>query len=116
MWVIFAYLPSRQQKINVDPDPQHCIPSLSRGCSAHLRAGVEVAIVWLEVGGPVEPGGEPAAKVRQVLVSGLEKSRFFFNQPSGFFCFFGFFGFLWFFLYICREERVFRIFQFQEYF
>ncbi len=47
------------------------------------------------------------------------KTRFFFFNPAlwvflGFFGFFwGFFGFFWFFLvflYICPEERVFRVF------
>ncbi len=39
----------------------------------------------------------------------LEKTRVFKkNQPMGFFGFFG--GFLVFFLYICPEERVFRVF------
>jgi hypothetical protein len=33
--------------------------------------------------------------------AGLEKTRFFFTQPSGFFRVF---------LYICPEERVFRVF------
>jgi hypothetical protein len=41
--------------------------------------------------------------------AGLEKTRFFvfFNQPSGFFLFFSVF---FFFIYICPEERVFRVF------
>jgi hypothetical protein len=47
------------------------------------------------------------------LKAGLEKPGFFFkNQPSGFFCLF--FWFFWvslfFFIYICTEERVFRVF------
>jgi hypothetical protein len=62
LWVI------QITKINADPDPKHCVSSISRGCFAHLRAGVKVTVVWREVGGPVEPGGEPAAKVRQLLV------------------------------------------------
>jgi hypothetical protein len=56
--------------------------------------------------------------------AGLEKNRVFYikkNQPNGFFCFFwvffGFFFFLFFLcffgffkIYICPEERVFRVF------
>ncbi len=57
--------------------------------------------------------------------AGLEKTRLKKKTSPvgflGFFCFFfsffGFFGFFWFFfLYICPEERVFRVFQLQEYF
>jgi hypothetical protein len=45
--------------------------------------------------------------------AGLEKTRFFIKtQPSGFFWVFGFFVFL----YICPEERVFRVFSVSEYF
>jgi hypothetical protein len=57
------------------------------------------------------------------LSPGLEKTRFKKrNEPSvfffcffGFFCFFySFFGLFCFFLYICPEERIFRVSQFQE--
>ncbi len=84
----------------------------------------------------VSVGREP------LIEAGLEKTRVLNkNQPSGFilgffwfflgflviflgflgffgffWVFFGFLGFLVFFLYICPEERVFRVFQFQEYF
>jgi hypothetical protein len=81
----------------------------------------------------VSVGREP------LIEAGFEKTRFFFlPSPVGFFwvfwgflrflgflVFFGFFVFFWFlgvfgffgfFLYICPEERVFRVFQFQEYF
>jgi hypothetical protein len=55
-------------------------------------------------------------------LAGLEKTQVF--LPSGvflvFLVFFGFFwvfwGFLGFFLYICPEERVFRVFSVQQYF
>ncbi len=43
--------------------------------------------------------------------SGLKK-----NQPRAFFLFFCWFFLVFFFIYICPEERVFRVFQFQEYF
>jgi hypothetical protein len=47
--------------------------------------------------------------------AGLEKPGFLKkNSPVGFLGFF--WGFLAFFLYICPEESVFRVFQFQEYF
>jgi hypothetical protein len=51
-----------------------------------------------------------------MLLAGLEKTRGFLKKPSpvGLLIFFGVFwvfGFLWFFfLYICPEERVFRVF------
>jgi hypothetical protein len=44
------------------------------------------------------------------LQAGLEKTRFFFTQPSGVFCFsFGFFGVFWFFwfFYIFAQKREF---------
>ncbi len=53
------------------------------------------------------------------LATGLEKTRVFLTQPSGFFWFFwvfwvfgvfGFFGCFWVFLFRCPEERVFRVF------
>ncbi len=37
------------------------------------------------------------------------------NQPSGFFVFFLGFGFFFIYLYICPEQRVFRVFEFQEF-
>jgi hypothetical protein len=75
-------------------------------------------------------------EVTERWLAGLEKTRFLLTQPSGFFGFCGFFVFFWFFgicgffgffgifgflvffgfLYICPEERVFGVFQFQEYF
>jgi hypothetical protein len=56
-------------------------------------------------------GGE----VHRQHQAGLEKTRGFKKkkQPSGFFCFFLFFFgvlFFLFFLYICPEERIFRVF------
>jgi hypothetical protein len=55
------------------------------------------------------------APVSSPLKAGLEKTRVFKKKPAqwiflvfvGFFCFFCFF---WFFVYICPEERVFRVF------
>jgi hypothetical protein len=51
---------------------------------------------------------KPARQIKKPVKAGLEKTRFFYikNQPSGFFGFFS---------YICPEESVFRVFQFQEY-
>jgi hypothetical protein len=71
--------------------------------------------------GSVNPGFSILEKVIiKPLRSGLEKTRVVFKKPSPV-CFFGLFGgffgdFFGFFLYICPEERVFRVFQFQEYF
>jgi hypothetical protein len=57
------------------------------------------------------------AERQEGLVSGLEKTRVFFKpSPVDFFGLFWVFGFFGFFSYICPEERVFRVFQFQEYF
>jgi hypothetical protein len=64
----------------------------------------------VHVNGPVPAagglGGHNAEAGR--LEPGLEKTRFKKNQPSGFFCFF--FRVSGFFLYICPEERVFRVY------
>jgi hypothetical protein len=55
----------------------------------------------------------PSAPSSPTPKAGLEKPVFFKTQPSGFICFCLFFG-VWFFflgfLYICLEERVFRVF------
>jgi hypothetical protein len=84
--------------------------------------------------------GAPREQARQHrLTPGLEKTRFFKKKKTspvvffgffrvfwgfffgflgllGFVEFFGFFWVFWVFLYICPEERVFRVFLFQEYF
>jgi hypothetical protein len=44
----------------------------------------------------------------QLLQAGLEKPGFLYKKTSP--VFFWFFGVFWFFLYICPEERVFRVF------
>ena len=46
------------------------------------------------------------------MKAGLEETRFFFLKPAQwvFLFFFVFFGFFGFFLYICLEERFFRVF------
>jgi hypothetical protein len=87
---------------------------------------------WVEIREPVSAGLSAAARrvdyqrrdEAYALLAGLEKNVVFLVF-WGFLCFFfGFFVFIvfcffWFslvFLFICPEERVFRVFQFQEYF
>ncbi len=54
----------------------------------------------------------PKNPVRNATVLRVGKDPFFFKKPSpeGYFGFLGFFGFWFFFIYICPEEKVFKVF------